>query len=119
MPDGFVGFQRIVPPDKFYPCLEELLAFVEEDQRDVLAWTEVLEDDPIHKYTAEERGSLEIAWKPRDIGKEPLRRRLIGFKSYISVKRIEDASVQGVKFLTDLRWLESEFGLAGTYSFSW
>ena len=76
-------------------------------------------DDPVHAYAPEERGSLEIVWKPRDYSKEPLRRRLVGFKTTIMVKRIEDASTQGVAFLTDLRRLEDAHGVSGTFSFAW
>ena len=83
MPEGLPGFQRVVPSKYFYTCLEEVLEFVDEDTRAVLAWTDVREDDPVHKFKSEERNGLEIAWKPRDISQEPLRRRLIGFKSPI------------------------------------
>ena len=56
-----------MPKEFFYTCLEEVLEFVDEEQRSLLAWTDVREDDPIHEFTPEERGSLEIAWRPRDI----------------------------------------------------
>ena len=78
----------------------------------------MLVDDPIVPYTPEKRGSLEIAWKPRDYSKEPLRRRLIGFRSSIMAKRIPDASTQGVEFLTDIRKLEDTYGVKGTFSFA-
>lgn len=50
---------------------------------------------------------------------EPQRRRLGGFRSKVYVKRIPDASTSGVQFLLDLRSLEDNYGLEGTYSFSW
>ena len=30
-PEGLTGFQRTVPPDLFYPCLEELVGIVDEE----------------------------------------------------------------------------------------
>ena len=31
LPEGLTGFRRVVPPALFYPCLEELLGFVDDD----------------------------------------------------------------------------------------
>lgn len=45
-------------------------------------------------------------------------RKLRGFKQKIAVKRIEDGGTDGVAYLTDLRFIENEEGLDGTFSFA-
>ena len=63
---------------------------------------------------------LESMWKPpsEGTGAYQIKRRLAGFKSKIAVKRIEESSTQGVRYITNLRDLEDEFGLRGTFSFA-
>ena len=50
-------------------------------------------------------------------GSTSLTRRLSGFKSKIHVKRIADASTNGVNFLNELRRLENE-GIDGTFTYA-
>lgn len=47
------------------------------------------------------------------------KRLLSGFRSSIYVKRIENASTQGVAFLDNIREMNIKYGLFETYDFSW
>ena len=51
-----------MPPNLFYPCLEELLQDVPEKEKSVLVWKDV---DIEEKQEA--RSSLEFIWKTQDI----------------------------------------------------
>ena len=48
----------------------------------------------------------------------PLLRKITGCRDQIRLKRIGNASTQGRQFLLDIRTLENEFGLEGTFSYS-
>ena len=49
----------------------------------------------------------------------PLHRTIWGFRDEYRVKRIANASKQGVQFLIDMRWLLKEFGPGHTFDYSW
>ena len=61
--------------------------------------------------------NFELLWKPHVEAKNTAL-RMTGFKSWIGVKRIENASTQGVHYLEDIRRIESVEGLHDTYSYS-
>ena len=44
--------------------------------------------------------------------------KILGFKMFVTCKRIEFFAVQGPKYLVDIRYLESTFGLPGTFSYA-
>ena len=47
----------------------------------------------------------------------PIDRRILGFKTRISVKRIETTAYQGVQLIKDIRILEDTYGLPNSFSF--
>jgi len=90
LPGGISGFEKIVPVDKFYPCLHEALELVDEKKKQQLRWG--YDDDGT--------------------------RKIIGFKSQIHAHRVPDASKDGINFLTDIRGLESAYFFDGTFSYA-
>ena len=48
----------------------------------------------------------------------PIDRDILGFKTRISVKRIESAAIEGTVLLTNIRMLEETYGLPHTFSFA-
>lgn len=47
----------------------------------------------------------------------PMDRRIKGFKSRVSIVKIEEAKEQGVPYLMDIRFIENNYGLPNTFSF--
>ena len=45
-------------------------------------------------------------------------RRILGYKTRITAKKIQSAAIQGTQLLLDIRELESSFGLPNTFSFA-
>ena len=54
----------------------------------------------------------------KDLPERQNKRRLVGFKSKVHVKRIKDESTDGVIFLRELRQLEEEYGFEGSFSYA-
>ena len=90
--EGFSNFEKVVPQEIFYPCLN--------------SW---LDDEKNLKHTKD------LRWSDDPI---PHERKLTGFRSTVMIKRIENASTQGVQFIEDIRSMESIYGLTGTFSFA-
>lgn len=90
MEEEMKGFVKVIPPERFYPCLDEALQLVDESQKQILRWRQ------------DERGQ----------------RKLIGFKSFILAHRVADAAVDGIDFLTDIRWLEEKHSFPGSFSYA-
>lgn len=96
-----------MPSDVFYPCLEEALVKVGEERNKDLRWT-------TEELDNEEKSSLDVMWNKE----ANTQRRLSGFKSKIHARRIENASTRGVDFLNDIRRLEADYGLEGTFTYA-
>ena len=47
----------------------------------------------------------------------PMDRKILGYKTRITQKKIDSAAIQGTQLLLDIRYLESTFGLPSTFSF--
>ena len=77
-----------MPQDKFYPCLEQTLNEVAGEYAKQLLWADIPKDEQEEEIT-----SLEQMWMKKP---SPQRRKLIGSRSHIYVKRIPDASNEGV-----------------------
>ena len=77
-----------------------------------MVWADILDDDP---YFLDEDGEP-IETKVANLQDQS--RRLIGFKAFIMTKRIEDIAVTGLKFLKNLRLLEKDYGVEGSFSHS-
>lgn len=76
---GLLGFERVVPQEQFYPCLEEALEKVGEERRKDLIWEEL--DELWEPKTA----SLH-AFMVKDLPERQNKRKLVGFKSKVHVK---------------------------------
>ena len=46
-------------------------------------------------------------------------KKIIGFDVLFKYGRIENTATQGVRFITDFRFLLSEFGLGDTFDYTW
>ena len=90
--EGLSNFDRIVPQEKFYFCLNEYI--IAEDKKKEL--------------------NNRIAWKDK---KQVGERQIIGGRDEYYVNRIANAGTQGVQFLRDIRYIEKNFGLPKTCSY--
>ena len=61
---------------------------------------------------------MEMMWKQAPRWKMDPGGRIVGWKDYIVVKRVGNASIQGVQFLKDIRFIEQTYGLKETWSYS-
>jgi len=43
--------------------------------------------------------------------------KIIGYKDYVTRKRVSDASTEGVQYLTDLRYIEDNYGVPDTFDY--
>ena len=79
--EGLSPFEKTIPSEIFYFCLEE------------------------GRRKKEIGGDLFMSEEVN-----PLQRRILGARDKVFYKRIENASIQGVQFLTDLRRLSEVHG---------
>ena len=99
--------------------MEEALDEVGEHRRGDLLWIDEKPKETEPATTTEGKSSLELMWKsPQPQVENTITRRLIGFKSKVAVKRIDHSLKQGSRLLTNLRDLEAQFGLEGSFSFA-
>lgn len=89
---GIKPFEKIVEPDAFYPCLREYL----ETDLGTLREKDLIFSDE----------------------EDETEQRVIAYKVSVDVKKIDSVATQGVDFLVDIRRLEEEYGLPGTYSYA-
>ena len=47
----------------------------------------------------------------------PIDRKILGFKTRITMKKVDSAAIQGVQYLKDIRYLESTYGLKNSFSY--
>ena len=45
-------------------------------------------------------------------------RKILGYKTRITAKKIQSAAIQGTQLLNDIRMLENTYGLPNTFSFA-
>ena len=99
VPEITSPFQKTIPEEAFYPCLDEYM--VKPEQSVAFA-------DGIWEDGAQDLDEAAKAAKVRT-GK------LIGFFGRIKTVKIKNASVDGTAFLTDLRYILDNYGVADTY----
>ena len=84
-PEGLTIFEKIVPPQIFYPCLHEVI----KEEKCQLC-----------------RNNLLFSTEPYILD-----RRILVMKEKVRYKRIENGSTEGVQMLKDMRYLMAEFSL--------
>jgi len=47
----------------------------------------------------------------------PIEQQIKGFKTRITIKKVESAAIGGIQYLLDIRNLEQNYGLPNTFSF--
>lgn len=91
--DGFKNFDKIIPPNSYYICLDQWL-LTEKGQNEQSKGIRFINED------------------------DPLQRRISSTKDSIIANRIGNSAVEGVQFLTETRQIEKEFGVQGLFGYS-
>ena len=90
--DGIKDFDKVIDQENFWVCFNDFLLSDEgEGQEDDMRFTE-------------------------DVN--VMDRRILGYKTRITAKKIQSAAIQGTQLLLDIRELEKTFGLPNTFSFA-
>lgn len=80
-----------VKPQNFYPCLREFLV-----------------DNKGKNYVKNIRFSNET---------NPMRQKIVGYKQTMNTNQIKSVATEGPQFLTDLRFIQENYGVPGTFSY--